>query len=80
MVACLLFYRTYERPPKPSDRQLSDAARSLFCANKVNCYKTPAQAFTRATDFCNMQGTFERKSSIYMVLYKVLTCKIDNLM
>ena len=37
MVACLLFYRTYERPPKPSDRQLSDAARSLFCANKVNC-------------------------------------------
>ena len=27
--------------------------------------KTPAQAFTRATDFCNVQGTFERKSSIY---------------
>ena len=31
----------------------------------LNENKTPAQAFTRATDFCNVQGTFERKSSIY---------------
>ena len=68
MVACLLFYRTYERPPKPSDRQLSDAARSLFCANKVNCYKTPAQAVTCKAPL--------NESPLYMVLYKVLTCKI----
>ena len=33
--------------------------------NELKQNKTPAQAFTRATDFCNVQGTFERKSSIY---------------
>ena len=28
--------------------------------------KTPAQAFTRATDFCNVQGTFERSKVLYI--------------
>ena len=31
----------------------------------LNWNKTPAQAFNRANDFCNVQGIFKRKSSIY---------------
>ena len=52
------------------------------CASGKKLYETRrllthAQAFTRATDFCKAPLN---ESPLYMVLYKVLRCKIENLM